>query len=86
VFGRAERVRRGGYGSQTAAVRARAAWLTQTSQARTGRVWTVERWLRYWLSTRVAIRPTTRLSHQGHVEQFLIPQLGHIRLGELTTR
>ncbi len=86
VFGRAERVRRGGYGSQAAAVRARNAWLTASRAARTGRAWTVERWLRYWLSTRVSIRPTTRLSHEGYIEQFLIPQLGHIRLAELTTR
>jgi integrase len=46
----------------------------------------VERWLRYWLSTRVSIRPTTRLSHAGYIEQFLIPHLGHVRLADLTTR
>jgi integrase len=86
AFGRAERIRRGGYRSRAAAVRARAGWLTASREARTGRAWTVERWLRYWLSTRVSIRPTTRLSHTGYIEKFLIPHLGHIRLTELTTR
>jgi hypothetical protein len=38
------------------------------------------------LSTRVSIRPTTRLSHEGYIEQFLIPHLGHVRLAELSTR
>jgi integrase len=86
VFGRAERLRRGGYPSRAAALRAREEWLTQSEEARTGRAWTVQRWLRYWLSTRVSIRPTTRLSHQGYIEQFLIPQLGHLRLADLSTR
>jgi len=34
----------------------------------------------------VSIRPTTRLSHQGYIEQFLIPQLGHLRLADLSTQ
>jgi hypothetical protein len=86
VFGRAERIRRGGYPSQAAARRARDEWLAQTQEARSGRAWTVQRWLRYWLSTRVSIRPTTRLSHAGYIEQFLIPHLGSIRLADLTAR
>src|SRR6266568_1532833 len=86
VFGRAERMRRGGYPSQAAARQARNEWLAQSDEARTGRAWTVERWLRYWLSTRVSIRPTTRLSHAGYIEQFLIPHLGHVRLADLTAR
>ena len=86
VFGRAERVRRGGYPSRSAAVQAQDEWLSQSDEARTGRAWTVARWLRYWLSTRVSIRPTTRLSHAGYIEQFLIPQLGNVRLADLSTR
>src|SRR2546421_5164803 len=77
---------RGGYPSQAAARQARNEWLAQSDEARTGRAWTVERWLRYWLSTRVSIRPTTRLSHAGYIEQFLIPHLGQVRLADLTTR
>ena len=85
VFGRAERLRRGGYRSRAAAVRAREECLSQSQEARTGWAWTVQRWLRwlrYWLSSRVSIRPTTRLSHQGYIDQFLIPQLGHLRLAD----
>lgn len=44
------------------------------------------RWLRYWLSARVGIRPTTRLSHTQYIDRFLIPHLGTIRLAELTGR
>src|SRR2546421_3295423 len=77
---------RGGYPSQAAARQARNEWLAQSDEARTGRAWTVERWLRYWLSTRVSIRPTTRLSHAGYIEQFLIPHLGGVRLADLTAR
>jgi hypothetical protein len=46
----------------------------------------LERWLRYWLSTRVGIQPATRLSHTQYIERFLIPRLGTIRLAELTAR
>jgi integrase len=44
------------------------------------------RWLRYWLSTRTSIRPSTRRAYTQHVEGHLIPQLGRIRLAELTNR
>ncbi|GAA0902450.1 hypothetical protein GCM10009558_000450 [Virgisporangium aurantiacum] len=42
------------------------------------------RWLRQWLNGRVAIRPTTRLSHAGYIEQFLIPHIGRLTLKEVT--
>jgi hypothetical protein len=61
-------------------------FLAQSVADRTVAAWTVARWLRFWLSTRTAIRPTTRLSYTGYVEQFLIPHLGHLRLGDLTVR
>jgi site-specific recombinase XerD len=51
-----------------------------------GRTWTVARWLRYWLSTRRSIRPTTLRSYTQHVETFLIPLLGDLRLAEVTSR
>jgi hypothetical protein len=53
---------------------------------RTIQTWTVARWLRYWLSTRNSIRPSTLRSFTEHVERHLIPYLGRIRLGELTGR
>jgi Phage integrase, N-terminal SAM-like domain len=48
--------------------------------------WTVARWLRYWLTTRTSIRPSTLRSYTEHVELHLIPHLGRVRLGELTGR
>ncbi len=83
VLGRSERLRRGGYPSQTAARRARDEWLATTGEERTARSWTVERWLRYWLSTRTHLRPTSLLHYTRDVEQILIPRLGHLRLADL---
>jgi integrase len=45
--------------------------------------WTVARWLRYWLTTRTTIRPTTLRSYDVHAERHLIPHLGRIRLSDL---
>jgi hypothetical protein len=86
LMGRRERVRRGGYPTQAAARQARDAALGRSRQDQTSHAWTLARWLRYWLSTRVGIRPTTRLSHTHYIERFLIPHLGNIRLAELTAR
>jgi hypothetical protein len=85
LLGRSERVRRGGYASQAAARRARDEWLATTGADRTARSWTVERWLRYWLSTRTAIRRTTRLHYTRDVERVLIPHLGRLCLADLDT-
>jgi hypothetical protein len=52
------------------------AWLAATGEERTARSWTVERWLRYWLSTRINLRPTSLLHYTRDVEQILIPWLG----------
>jgi hypothetical protein len=60
--------------------------LARTAEERTAGSWTLERWLRHWLSARTAIRPTTRSSHTGYIEQFLVPHLGKVRLAELTSR
>jgi integrase len=53
---------------------------------RTTRSWTVERWLRYWLSTRTTIRPTTKLHYSRDVERVLIPWLGAVCLADLDAR
>src|SRR4051794_11087850 len=73
LFGRIRRVRRGGYRSRAAALQARAEFLARSPQERDLSGWTVDRWLRHWLSTCTTIRPTTRLSHTGYVERFLVP-------------
>jgi hypothetical protein len=67
-------------------IRAALAVTCHRVQEQTSAGWTVGRWLRYWLSTRTAIRPTTRLSHTGYVDQFLIPHLGAIPLAQLSTQ
>jgi integrase len=86
LLGRCERVRRGGFQSQAAARRARNEWLAATGADRTARSWTVERWLRYWLSTRTNLRPTTRLHYSRDAERVLIPHLGRLCLADLDAR
>jgi integrase len=86
MFGRRERVRRGGYATRRDAELARDELLERSKAERTTQTWTVARWLRHWLSTRSSIRPSTLRSYTDHVERHLIPHLGRIRLGELTGR
>jgi integrase len=83
LFGRSERIRRGGFVSQGAARQAREDCLADSTARRCGDGWTVERWLRHWLDTRTRIRPTTRLHYSRDVELVLIPRLGHYRLIDL---
>jgi len=70
------RVRRGGYASRRDAVAARDAVLGRGDEQSTADAWTLARWLRYWLTTRTGIRPTTLRSYTEHVERHLIPTLG----------
>ncbi|MFG2058511.1 tyrosine-type recombinase/integrase [Micromonospora sp. NPDC048930] len=86
MLGQAERIRRGGYPSEAAARKARDELLALSREEQAGRSWTVTRWLRYWLSTRTRIRPTTRMHYTRDIEQFLIPHIGQLTLGELTSR
>jgi integrase len=86
MFGVLERVRRGGYPSRHAAETARNDLLDRSKAERTTQTWTTARWLRYWLTTKTSIRPSTLHSYTEHVERHLIPHLGRIRLGELTGR
>jgi len=87
VPGRRGRVRRGGYATRRDAVTARDTLLNHAEgEATTVEAWTVARWLRYWLTTRTSLRPSTLRSYTEHVERHLIPHLGRIPLGELTTR
>jgi integrase len=79
-------VRRGGYATRRDAVAARDAVLGRGDEHASAEAWTVARWLRYWLTTRTSIRPTTLRSYTEHVERHLIPHLGRIWLAELTGR
>jgi hypothetical protein len=82
--GRRERVRRGGYATRRDAAAARDGLIERSSSAVD--VWTVRQWLRYWLTTRTSLRPTTLRSYTCHVEAHLIPHLGRLGLTELTAR
>ena len=85
--GKRGRVRRGGYLTRRDAVAARDEVLDRDGGGRaTVEAWTVARWLRYWLTTRTSIRPSTLRSYTEHVERHLIPHLGRIALGDLTGR
>jgi integrase len=86
LWGRRERVRRGGFVSKAAAVRARDEVLAQGYPETMGRTWTVARWLRYWLASRVSVRANTVRFYTQHVDRYLIPHLGHVKVGELTGR
>jgi hypothetical protein len=86
LWGEPVQVARGGFRSQAAAVRARADLAAQSREQFAGRTWTVAQWLRYWLTTRRSIRPTTLHIYARHVEKDLIPTIGRLRLAELTGR
>jgi site-specific recombinase XerD len=83
--GRRGRLRRGGYLTRREAIAARDTLLGDGDTV-TAEGWTMQRWLRYWLTTRTKIRPTTLRSYEIHVERHLIPHLGRIRLSDLTGR
>jgi hypothetical protein len=84
LLGRSERTRRGGYPSRAAAER-RGTSSGPDPRRTQRRHLTVERWLRYWLSTRSSIRPTTKLHYTRDIERFS-SHLGPLRLSEMTSR
>jgi hypothetical protein len=84
--GRRERVRRGGYPTRREAIAARDALTGAGLDGRTTQAWTVARWLRYWLTSRTNIRPSTLRSYHHHVDAYLVPNLGRLQLDELTGR
>jgi integrase len=86
LWGKPVQISRGGFRSQASAARARAGTLAQSREQFAGRTWTVAQWLRYWLTTRRSIRPTTLQIYARHVEADLIPAIGQMRLAEVTSR
>lgn len=46
----------------------------------------VRDYLEGWLRFKGALRPSTRLAYQNHIDRFLSPSLGHRSLTELTVR
>ena len=86
LWGRRRQIRRGGFASKAAATRARDAVLAQSCEQTTAHLWTLETWLGFWLSTRRSIRPSTARTYRTHIDRYLVPALGHLRLAELTGR
>jgi Phage integrase, N-terminal SAM-like domain len=84
--GRRERLRRGGYATRREAVAARDLLLKPAPGAHGAQAWTVARWLRYWLTSRISIRPSTLRSYHHHVDRYLIPHLGRLQLNDLASR
>jgi integrase len=86
LWGRSIQIRKGGFASRAAATRARDHIRAQSREERAGHSWTVQRWLQYWLKSRLSIRPTTARVYAQHINSYLIPYLGQVRLSDLTSR
>ncbi|GAA1646495.1 tyrosine-type recombinase/integrase [Catellatospora bangladeshensis] len=87
VGGYRARHRHGGYPTRAAAAAARSDMLALPAQLAAGQAWTVGRWLRHWLDTTDGqLRPSTVNSYHCHVDRYLVPTLGRLTLGELSTR
>ncbi len=86
MVGRRERARRDGFPTKATAIEARDVLLSRSREESTTVLWSVGKWLRFWLSTRTSIRPSTLRSYTEHVDSVLIPHLGSVRLGELIGR
>ena len=47
---------------------------------------TLSQWLGYWLDKkRLEVSPTTLWGYQSHIDNFLVPLMGHLKLGEVAT-
>jgi hypothetical protein len=84
--GRRERIRRGGYPTRREAVATCDLLLNPAPGSHGAQMWTVARWLRYWLTSRTCIRPSRLRSYQHHVDTYLAPHLGRFQLAELSGR
>ncbi len=85
--GKRRQLKRGGFRTQAEAATALGEVLAEveTGQYRDDGRLTIEAYLRSWLLDKLAagLRPTTGRSYRQHVEDYLVPHLGHLRLGEL---
>ena len=87
VDGRRKRARQGGFASRAAAERAAWELLDLPGPAAVGRMWTVGRWLEFWLSEQeIRLRPNALINYRSIVQKHLIPALGGHRLNKLSTR
>ncbi len=86
VKGRRRPVTRGGFATYEEAERALTAMREQLSTGRpvAGRL-TVSGWLDEWMAAKTDIKRSTLHGYRQHIERWLRPELGHIRLTELRT-
>jgi integrase len=75
------RVRRGGFGSRSAAVAALQALRSPMPASAQGVL--VGEWLERWLTSRLSLRASTVRGYAAHVRGYLIPYLGGVALAEL---
>lgn len=82
-----QRIKRNGFKTKTEAKAARTAIEGKGSTAATRRMpnerLTVGDWLDRWIAGRRKIRRATRVSYQGHIDNYLKPYLGGIKLRDL---
>lgn len=89
-MGKRRQIKRGGFRTQREAAEARAEVLAQhragTLPDATKRKITTGQWLTEWLEGKLSarrLRPTTAKSYRQHIDDYLIPHLGRLRLVEL---
>ncbi len=85
--GKRRQLKRSGFRTQAEASSALAEVMTEVEDGRyrdDGRR-TVEHYLREWIEAKVAngLRPTTERGYRQHIDSYLVPHLGHLRLREL---
>lgn len=82
-----QRIRKGGFASKTEAKHARAEIAAKGDTAKKRKVGstalTTEQALNDWLAGRRKIRENTRVSYEGHIENYLVPFLGKIKWRDL---
>jgi integrase len=84
--GKRRQVRRGGFRTQAEAQAALGKVLEEARTQTDGGRMTVGDYLASWLKDKVAagdLRPTTARSYAQHIDDYLVPHLGHHRLNEL---
>jgi hypothetical protein len=88
---RRPRIKRGGFPTKDAAENALAESLARSAQRgvtaerdMSGRRQHLGDYLTEWLAGKPDIKPSTRHTYADHINRFLIPRLGHLRLEDLT--
>jgi len=86
IDGRRTRVRKGGFSCERDARRAVAEFGALPGPETAAQMWTVGRWLRFWLAELErsgGLRPTTLAGYRQVVDCYLIPEFDRLRLSKL---